>query len=217
MYSTLCKEYYKIYDVSVDEFTDYFYSEEELIKFIARWYHYTYEWVGDTSRISALCNDFINLFTCDEKELYQNNKRYILYDNYDRIININDFVSKAFNFYLMLEKNGKASSYCFDFWWRWKRVHQKTHYASSKYLQKANNYRFRKDPVPYTRKMRGGPRQSPPHTAKIMRMYANPEYKDFNRGSPHGIPSWWDDRYREVQKSWKEQTKAKRQWAKKFY
>ena len=74
------------------------------------------------------------------------------------------------------------------------------------------NYRYRKDPVPHTRKWRGGPSQSPPHTAKIMRMYANPDYKYFNRGSTKEIRQWWDDHYRRTQRSWKEQSKARHQW-----
>lgn len=74
------------------------------------------------------------------------------------------------------------------------------------------SYEFRKDPVPWTRKYRGGPHWSPPHTAKLFKMYANPEYKEFNRGTMHELPSWWDDRSRCVQRSWKAQSKARHQW-----
>ncbi len=78
-----------------------------------------------------------------------------------------------------------------------------------------NNYIYRKTPVPYTKKIRGGPRWSPPHTAGIIRMYKNPEYKDFNRGSIKEIPTWWDERDRRVQKNWKEQRKVRHQWERK--
>lgn len=73
-------------------------------------------------------------------------------------------------------------------------------------------YKYRKDPVPYTRKWRGGPYQSPPHTTRINRMYGNPDYKYFNRGSKRDIPQWWDDKSRCVQRSWKAQSKARHQW-----
>lgn len=79
---------------------------------------------------------------------------------------------------------------------------------------KDKKYTFRKDPVPHTKKIRGGPKYPPPHTAKIFRMYANPEFKGFNRKTKKCIPSWWDDRNRIVQKSWKEQSKARHQWEK---
>lgn len=38
MYQVLHEEFYKLYDASVDKIIDYFYSKDELIKFIARWY-----------------------------------------------------------------------------------------------------------------------------------------------------------------------------------
>lgn len=97
---------------------------------------------------------------------------------------------------------------------------RRRHSKSRKYefLRKMDsNYKYRKDPVPHTRKWRGGPSQSPPHTVKIIKMYSNPEYKNFNRGSKHNIPTWWDDRIRCIQKSWKKQTKVKHQWQKNIH
>ena len=83
----------------------------------------------------------------------------------------------------------------------------------SLYWQKMNfNYQFRKTPVPHTRKWRGGSNYRNPHTAKIMRMYKNPEYKNFNRGSYHEIPTWWDEKMRDPQRSWKVQSKCRHQW-----
>ena len=81
-------------------------------------------------------------------------------------------------------------------------------------IKNFQKYKFRRGPVPYTRKFRGGPSWSPPHTAKLNRMYLTPEYKDFNRGSIKEIPQWWDDRHREKQRCWKEQKKCRHQWQK---
>ena len=197
MYQISHEEFYKLYDASVDKIINYFYSKNELIKFIASWY-YTEEWTDDfLKHHKSLSNSFIEQCTCDMNELFksswdQHYRCYILYDNFDRIINVHDFESDALKLYQNWEAEGKTNT---------------------EVLRRIDsNYRYRKDPVPHIRKWRGGPRQSPPHTAKIMRMYANPDYKYFNRGSTKEIRQWWDDRYRRTQRSWKEQSKARHQW-----
>lgn len=217
MYQILHEKYYKLYDVTCDGFIDYFYSIEELIKFIARGYH-EYSYVDDNLNWHKEYSNFlIEQCTCDINELFKSSwgqyyRRYVLYDNYDRIINIHDFSDDAFKLWQVWVKSGEITSYtASNFWWRWQHTRCKKHkYA---YLMRMNNsYRYRHDPVPRLRKWRGGPSQHSPHTAKIMRMYANPEYKEFNRGSHKIIPQWWDDRWRDPQRSWKEQSKAKHQW-----
>ena len=217
MYSISHIEFYKLYDASVDKIINYFYSKDELIKFIARWYR-TNEWVDGYHK--NISNSFIEHCTCNINELFKNNENqyyrcYILYDNFDRIINIHDFESDALKLYQNWEAEGKTNTYSwFSLAWRWRRYRLKP--SKYEFLRKMDsNYRYRKDPVPHTRKQRGGSSQSPPHTAKIMRMYANPDYKYFNRGSAKEIPQWWDDRHREIQKSWKEQSKARHQWQRK--
>ena len=197
MYQISHEEFYKLYDASVDKIINYFYSKNELIKFIASWY-YTEEWVDDfLKHHKSLSNSFIEQCTCDMNELFksswdQHYRCYILYDNFDRIINVHDFESDALKLYQNWEAEGKTNT---------------------EVLRRIDsNYRYRKDPVPHIRKWRGGPRQSPPHTAKIMRMYANPDYKYFNRGSTKEISQWRDDHYRRTQRSWKEQSKARHQW-----
>ena len=197
MYQISHEEFYKLYDASVDKIINYFYSKNELIKFIASWY-YTEEWVDDfLKHHKSLSNSFIEQCTCDMNELFKSSwdqyyRCYILYDNFDRIINVHDFESDALKLYQNWEAEGKTNT---------------------EVLRRIDsNYRYRKDPVPHIRKWRGGPRQSPPHTAKIMRMYANPDYKYFNRGSTKEIRQWWDDHHRRTQRSWKEQSKARHQW-----
>ena len=207
MYSISNIKYHKLYDAAVCEFINYFYSKEELIKFIA--YHYRHWW-NDLKFIEEYGNSLIEQCTCNIKELFELNnfKRYTIYDNYNRIINIKDFENEAFNLYKQLKK--KNNSFSFNYiLWRWE--HFKIKYSFNKV---DCNYRYRKDPVPRTGKRRGGPSWHPPHTAGLKRMYSNPEYKDFNRRSFKGIPNWWDDRYRQVQKSWKKQRKCRHQWEK---
>lgn len=199
MYKVHIVEYYKIYDAKFNEFVDYFYSKEELVKFISKWYY---------KIDNEIKNSFINKCTCIENELisFPNYRRYMIFDNYDRIINIKDFEQDSWDFF---QKNGEQFIFYNEF--LWKRQIKRRRATKKKFF---HTYEYRKDPVPHTRKIRGGSWWSPPHTAGIIRMYKNPEYKGFNRGSWHGIPSWWDDRSRRVQKSWKDQTKNKHQWEK---
>lgn len=88
----------------------------------------------------------------------------------------------------------------------------------SYYIENHNKYGiYRKTPVPYTKKnCRGGPSQKVRKTARLYRMYADPEQKEYNRGSSHGIPKWMDDfPWRKPQKSWKAQRKSRHQYKEK--
>lgn len=215
MYQVPHEEFYKLYDASVDDIIDYFYSEEELIAFIAKWYHHDF-WLDDSyNSCHGYKNNFISQCTCDIKEL--KNKPFILFDNFDRIINIHDFEKDALSLYHSLEAEHKNNLYNLsNYLWmrRRKNIRKHKNFKYKNISKERSNYIYRQTPVPYTRKIRGGSHWSGPHTVKLFRMYATPEYKRFNRGSKKEIPSWWDDRTRTVQKSWKEQSKVKHQWEK---
>ena len=219
MYTISHEEYYQLYDVLVDEIIDYFYSKDELIKFIAKYYSIN-EWIDDGFKYHKdIYNPFIEKCTCDLNELVELSwgcyyRRYVIYDNFNRIINIHDFKDDALNLYQKQVKEGKNNTYSLSTYnlWLWLK-RSPTRSRKYNFLRRMDfNYEYRKDPVPHTRKIRGGGRWSPPHTAKIKRMYNNPEYKEFNRGSKKEVPDWWDDRTRCVQRSWKEQSKARHQW-----
>lgn len=225
MYSVNNVEYYKIYDAKNDEIIKYLYSRDELVDFIAHCYSITdsfynegriYKYILNLNPIiggyycSRLINYFISNCTTVLKEL-NNPYRYIIYDNYNRIINVHNFEQEALKHFNSIIKNK-------DFPWnignRFLDNVNKKRKKYSKYHDYSDNYEYRKDPVPYTHKWRGGPSQRAPRTAKIIRMYGNPEYKDFNRGFASMVPTWWDDRRRTVQRSWKSQSKFRHQWEK---
>lgn len=72
---------------------------------------------------------------------------------------------------------------------------------------------FRRTPVEGISKWRGGPSVRPRRIKSLAAMYANPEYKEFNRGSKKDLPSgWWDDWHRCKEKNWKSQSKRRHQW-----
>ena len=91
MYQTQKAEYYKLYDAGIGEFIYYFYSDNELIDFIARSFNYNYFYDNNGISHQVLKNSFIEKCTCDKNQLftwgkYFYVKHFILYDNYDRII-----------------------------------------------------------------------------------------------------------------------------------
>lgn len=83
------------------------------------------------------------------------------------------------------------------------------------YWSKSKTYKgiFRRTPVEGIHKIRGGPSTRPRRIKQIKAMYANPEYKEFNRGSHKEVPDgWWEDWYRCKEKNWKSQSKRRHQW-----
>ena len=109
MYQVPHEEFYKLYDALADKIIDYFYSKDELIKFIAKWWYRTGEWVDDFSKChKSIKNSFIEQCTCDINELF---KCYILYDNFDRIINVHDFELDALKLYQNWETKGRVNTY----------------------------------------------------------------------------------------------------------
>lgn len=83
------------------------------------------------------------------------------------------------------------------------------------YFNKNEIYKdtFRRTPIEGISKWRGGPSVRPRRIKHLKAMYANPEYKKFNRGSHKDIPDgWWDDWRRCKEKNWKSQSKRRHQW-----
>lgn len=114
-------------------------------------------------------------------------RKWIFYDGYGRIINPRDYKEKA----LLLCKDkflGKKR----NFNWHNSKVYKGI---------------FRKTPVPTTGKVKGGPSAKPRRVAGLFRMYNNPEYKSFNRGSKKVLPDGWDYPYRQTQRCWKKHRK----------
>lgn len=91
------------------------------------------------------------------------------------------------------------------------------HYSKGHYVRKKKyKGKFRQGPVENIRKWRGGPSgHGVKHFRSILKIYHNPEYKEFNRGSHKEYDNiwYWDEaEYRCVQRSWKSQSKRRHQW-----
>jgi hypothetical protein len=163
-------------------------NEKELVHWLAKQYRPDV-WCG-----SELHNDTLDSFACHENDLKYGKHCQIL-DGFDRCINPKIYEREARLLYLNYYKHKMVRSDYF--YWRKNNV----------------NYVFRYDPVPHTHKRKGGPCVRPRRIKSLKQMYANPEYKEFNRGSHKDVPDgWWDDWYRCNQKNWKKQSKRRHQW-----
>ena len=129
--------------------------------------------------------------------LYNKRMEYKYYDGYNRNIDPHIYYKTAHLLWVEKYKNLPEE------YWLNKRDRQKTYKGE-----------FRKKPVEGIRKRRGGPYRRPRRLRGIAAMYANPEYKDFNRGSRKDYPEgWWDDWYRSRERNWKSQ--RRHQWKEK--
>lgn len=133
-------------------------NEKELVHWLAKQYRPDV-WCG-----SELHNDTLDSFACHENDLKYGKHCQIL-DGFDRCINPKIYEREARLLYLNYYKHKMVRSDYF--YWRKNNV----------------NYVFRYDPVPRTHKRKGGPRVRPRRIKSLKQIYANPEYKEFNRGS----------------------------------
>lgn len=209
MYQIANPHRYSIWDFQDKRYISYFDSIDELISFIADGYWELSE-IADWNtfeHITIIKNSFIEKCACSENE--NNFRRYFIFDGYTRIINIHSLEEQALALYQKRKSEGKINWYSHHIFYM--KLNSKNIPPRCSYLINAPN--FREGPVPYTgKKWRGGPWQKGPHTFHIKKMYANPEFQFFNRGSVKDVPSWWDDKWRHNQRSWKTQSKKRHQW-----
>lgn len=140
------------------------------------------------------------LLACNFNEECRFNERFHkhYFDGYGRDIAATAFKDDAWAYYCKYLRNKKFQGKSKQTYWR-----------------KKYNYHnvFRKTPIPYTGKIKGGPNIRPHRIKHIKAMYDNPEYKGFNRGSKKDYPDgWWDDWFRSRDRNWKKQSKRRHQW-----
>lgn len=153
--------------------------------------------------IMYLANGFKFLDYYDEYDysyIGYSNSRFIehFFDGYGRDINGYAYKKDAWTYYCQYIR-GKEDTGKKDYsYWRKNKIYKGI---------------FRRTPVEGISKWRGGPSVRPRHIKHLKAMYANPEYKEFNRGSHKEVPNgWWDDWYRCREKNWKSQSKRRHQW-----
>jgi hypothetical protein len=176
-------------------------NHEDLIKLIAKGYR-------RSEGLNTAINTILDNNTCIWNDLGKlqgmnyETKNYIFYDGYNRVINVNNYEAEAkeyikknmggyireLSFYDVLFREG-----------RWNRRYKR---------RNVNTYTFRYDPVPFTHCHKGGRYMAAPRVKSWKKLYLDPEYRPYTRGSLDDIPTWWDDKVRRNERNWKSQRKT---------
>jgi hypothetical protein len=198
MYQIQKPEKYYIYNCKKQAYVFIADNWNELIAHIAQFnYH---PWYSD----KKMCNRFLESFNCtmndtrvycDWSSEYSDLREYIVFDADFRTIDMR-----------MFEKEILA----------YKRPKNYKH----KYKNKALEYKyektkpeFRGGPVPGTSKRSGhyGSYRHP-HTLNEMRQNCDVEHQQYVRKRRSDLPTAWDDIFRDTPRSWKDQSKKRKQW-----
>lgn len=163
-------------------------GEKEFINFLARAYHiYHYDTHYDCF------NTYFDNFACSQAEVYINeNITWQFFDSAGRCINPKWYEHEAYAVWLQKYKNFEDN-------------------YNYRYRPENKIYKgvFRRTPVEgIHKKTRRHTHNKIKHYAGIQRMWANPEYKGFNRGSRPD--SWEMYKFKKSERSWKSQ--RKHQW-----
>jgi hypothetical protein len=136
-------------------------------------------------------------------------RRYMFIDAYNRIIDIRqykDIIKKRYE--ENLKKSDENDWYSFQ---HGEKLFQRAHFSS----RIIKEYRFRYEPVPDIHKSgKYGKCYRSVRTFAELRENACVENKEFIRPKRRHIPTSYDDIGRGNQKSWKRQSKKKKQWMK---
>lgn len=211
MYNINNAFYLKLWDGNSQSYIEYFYNIQELIEYISYNFYMKKEPFKNEYKIS---NFFIEHCACHPNDKLSNSKRYYqVFDNNNRIINVNDFWEEALN--LRLSRGGFFENYPKgEADWIMKRLMNRLYpFEFTQSIKGKKNIRFRAEPVPKTgRRIKYGILFRRPRTLRELKAFTNPEMRQFNRRGRKNIPTYWDDNYRCCQRSWKAQSKARHQW-----
>ena len=147
------------------------------------------------------CNHFLNSFNCTLKDVefafdkgeYALRKFTVLDENF-RIIDVRQYKDQILSCdYLATHKA------------RWKT-------RTLEYKYEKTKPEFRGGPVPMTGRRSHGSYYRSPKTFAEIRENANPEYKEFVRKKRLYLPTTWDDIPKSYSRSWKDQSKKRKQW-----
>lgn len=203
------ENYTKIYlfDFYQNLYVAKFENEENLIDFLGKAFYKP--WYGGFGNhyfdeINCNGNDTINYFGVkNDDQTTHYTRRYMFIDDDNCIIDIRDYYQEALKRY----KNGAYEYHNDD-------VCEELEYGDV-LIQRwsKQTFRYRIDPVPNVR-YGGGYRGYYRHikTTQENRQNTDPDYKDYVRSKRKNLPTCWDEIPRCLQKSWKKQSKKRKQW-----
>lgn len=192
-----------LYDYQVGHYIRYFEDEDALYRFIKGTYHI--DWEGKYRNyyleyINLNGNDMILSWSgYDKQELVL--RPYLFITEENRIIDPRIWKDKIEE--ELKEENPQIEP-----------IDDELQYGDILYKKYGKTpFRYRIDPVPHIwhrGKRYCGIRH--PKTYQEIKKNSDPDYKEFVRPKRRNLPTSWDDIPRNTQRSWKEQSKKRKQW-----
>ena len=195
-----------LFDFYKNRYVVEFDCEEDLINFLGQAFYKSF-WEGYRNHyfdeINCNGNDMVNFAGIKNGEDACYIRRYMFIDENNRIIDVRNYYQEAFDRYKKGMYKYRYDNVCDDLQYgdilvqRWSK----------------QTFRYRIDPVPNIRHG-GGYRGYIRHmkTTQELRQNADVEYEEFVRPKRRKLPTCWDDIPRGLQRSWKKQSKKRKQW-----
>lgn len=195
-------------------------NEDQLLDYMAT--HYT-TFFGEKNQVNLTWKDVYTWLDNNELTTQKSIREYILVDSLNRVLNPADYRAKVDAMIASLPAEKREQ---YEKWGNmglmhmWRR-HSKTKKVQHRDLQYGDvlhtcntDYRYRQDPVPGVGRNRWhfGFWYRLPSTTPELRDMANPENQSFIRKRRKQIPTAYDDIPKCCQRSWKEQSKKRKQW-----
>lgn len=197
-----------------------FNSEEQLLTYFVR--NYT-TFFGNDNDVNLTWNDTRVIYDWRTNEEAQVLRNYVLVDSNNRIINPEIYREKVEALIDGLPEDDlerlrryerMGLTHMWRFWSKERHVPHDELQHGDVLCDCDTNYRFRQDPVPGIGRNRWHFRcwYRTPRTTAELRDMADPENAPYIRRRRKQIPTTWDDIPKCVQRSWKEQSKKRKQW-----
>lgn len=194
MYNTKKVTKFYIYNCWKEQYVYSCNTLDELIKYIAKFNYSPFLSKKNSNR-------FINSFNCTLKDVefvFDKNKyvlkEYTVFDENFRIIDIRQYKDEILSYDYLKRHKAKWAT------------------PALEYKYEKTKPEFRAGPVPNTGRRHHGSYYRSPKTFAEIRENANPEYKEFVRKKRLYLPTTWDDLPKSYSKSWKDQSKKRKQW-----
>lgn len=203
-------ETYYIYNIVNSTFIVKLDSKQELINWLAYRQSLEKSWLENDYNNRYL--NYLNMtfedkyFVCDFRESGYLKREYMVLDGYDRIIDIRCFYKEILE--VAIKESNKPYRYNRGTW-----------YISTMQRKVGKGYKgakFRQEPIPYISNRGRYTNYRQIRTTNEIRQNSDKEIQEYIRPSrrKNSFPDYWDEISRHNEKSWKYQTKNKKQWMK---
>lgn len=209
-----------LYSIRDSAWVTSFSSEESILEYFVRHYE---TFFGKNNDVNLTWNDTRVTYDWRNCREIRSLRNYVLMDAQNRIVNPEVYRKKVEALINALpETEAERMHYCksigLTYLWRWNAKNKDIPHDELEYgdvLRTCDtNYRFRQDPVPGIGRNRWhfGCWYRFPRTTAEFRDMAAPENEPYIRRRRKQLPTAWDDIPKCIQRSWKEQSKKRKQW-----